>query len=182
MSSGTILSPAIRFTIPKVLNVWHARAYQGRRSDEVRQDSGDFVRSAARENGHGRRGRRKSADAEKILSRLRRLRQVDQRMADKLHRNRGLAIDGLLEGKDHEHAVGNLPHRLHPPGTPRPQLRADVVDGGRTDRRTPRRKKAGDAQSRHGRLNRPGSIAALILMSVTRRSRTGWPPRRTVAA
>ena len=49
-------------------------------------------------------------------------------MADKLHRHRGLAIDRLLEGKDHEHAVGNLPHRLHPPGTPRPQLRADVVD------------------------------------------------------
>ena len=39
-----------------------------------------------------------------------------------------LSYWSVLEGEDHEHTIDLRLHRLHPSGTPRPQLRADVVD------------------------------------------------------
>ena len=51
-------------------------------------------------------------------------------MADELHVDAGLAVERFLERKDDEHPVHVRLHRLHASGTPRPQLRADVVDDG----------------------------------------------------
>ena len=49
-------------------------------------------------------------------------------MTDPVHRHVRALVDRLLELEDDQHAIGDLPHRLHAPGTPGPQLRADVVD------------------------------------------------------
>src|SRR5205085_8433538 len=54
-------------------------------------------------------------------------RQINERMTDKLHGHAAVTVDLLLEGKDDEHAIGDLANRLQPAGTPRPDLRADVI-------------------------------------------------------
>ena len=66
--------------------------------------------------------------------RLTRRREIDQRMADELHRHARLAVDRFLERKDHQHAIGDRADRLQPPGAPRPDLRADVVDDRNAER------------------------------------------------
>jgi hypothetical protein len=55
-------------------------------------------------------------------------RQIDERMADELHVDAGVPVEGFLERKDHQHARHVTLHRPHASGPPRPQLRADVVD------------------------------------------------------
>ena len=54
--------------------------------------------------------------------------EIDQRVADKLHVDTRTAIEGLFEREDHQHTIGDPPHRLQAARPPRPQLRADVVD------------------------------------------------------
>ena len=49
-------------------------------------------------------------------------------MAHKLSLNALLAIERLLEGKDHQHLVDVLPHQFDAVLLPGPQLRADEVD------------------------------------------------------
>ena len=99
------------------------------RGDEVGRMRRTSFGPAARQHRNRRRvgiaapSRARNAVADASLRR-----EIDQRMADELHRHAGLAIDRLLERKDHEHAIGDLANRLDPPGTPRPDLRADVVD------------------------------------------------------
>ena len=51
-------------------------------------------------------------------------------MPDELHRNARLAVQGLLEGEDHEREVHETTHRPDPAPSPRPELGADVVDDG----------------------------------------------------
>ena len=61
-------------------------------------------------------------------------RQIDERMPDELDGHAGLLVDRRLERKDHEHAIDVAANRLEPPGAPRPELRADVVDDRHAER------------------------------------------------
>src|SRR2546422_518368 len=54
-------------------------------------------------------------------------------MSDEFDRHAGVAIDLLLERKDHEDEVRDLADRLQAAGAPRPDLRADVVDDGNAE-------------------------------------------------
>src|SRR6058998_1658720 len=54
-------------------------------------------------------------------------------MSDEFDRHAGVAINLLLERKDHEDEVRDLADRLQAAGAPRPDLRADVVDDGNAE-------------------------------------------------
>src|SRR5712675_1794444 len=49
-------------------------------------------------------------------------------MADELDGHTGVAINGFLERKYDEHSIRDFANRLDPSWTPRPDLRADVID------------------------------------------------------
>ena len=49
-------------------------------------------------------------NSDKMVLRMHNAREVDERMADELHRHPRLAIEGGLERKNHEHEVRNAPH------------------------------------------------------------------------
>ena len=49
---------------------------------------------------------------EELAARRRRLRQIDQRMADELDRHAASLVDRRLERKDHQHAIRDRAHRL----------------------------------------------------------------------
>src|SRR6516165_5146074 len=66
--------------------------------------------------------------AEECLARGRRRRKIEERVTDELDRNAAVAIDRLLEGEDHQDAVGERADRLQTPLPPRPDLWPDVVD------------------------------------------------------
>ena len=55
-------------------------------------------------------------------------RQLRQRMADKLGLHALIAVEGLLEGEDHQHAVDVLAHQLDAVLLPGPQLRTDKIE------------------------------------------------------
>ena len=98
------------------------------RRRQLEQDARHFVGTAAGKDRDGRRAGLQSAGREKDVARRRGLREIDQRMPDEFHGNVAVAIDRLLERKDHKHAIRDLLDRLEPLRPPRPDLRADVVD------------------------------------------------------
>src|SRR5579885_1906045 len=53
---------------------------------------------------------------------------IDQGMADELAWNARFGIDLLLEWKNDQHQIDPLGDRLNPTRSPRPDLRADIVD------------------------------------------------------
>ena len=100
-----------------------------RRRGEIRQDPRDLVRPAARQDRDGRRRRRQSA----------RRRETHRASADGFARSisgwptnstgtPACLVDRRFERKDHQHAIGDRPHRREPSGARRPDLRADVID------------------------------------------------------
>ena len=88
---------------------------------------------------------------------LGRLHQIDERMPDELHRHAGLAVDGLLERKDDEHAIGKAADRLQPCRAPGPDLRADVIDHGHAKFPDPR----GEPEVEVGRVDHNQGVRAI---------------------
>jgi hypothetical protein len=112
------------------LNVAEPLPDEGRSADQIQQNCVDLIATTSGEKRDDRPGGIKSAATQELRAWSRRRRDVEQRVPDPLHRNAGVAIDRFFKREDHEHAIGNPPHRLHSAATPGPQLWTDVVDDG----------------------------------------------------
>src|SRR5262249_59999669 len=110
------------------LDVWTLRPNPQRRIDQAWQDRADLVGTASRQERDDRLTRRKTKRREESLTGFDVGHDVQERMPDPLDRNAGLTVERLLELEDHQDAVGDPFHRLHPAGSPGPELRTDVVD------------------------------------------------------
>src|SRR5260221_11554428 len=62
---------------------------------------------------------------------------IDQRMPHIRHRHAMLAIELLLEGKDHQHVIDDPGDLLYPAAAPRPDLRGNVIEDAHAELMAP---------------------------------------------
>jgi len=112
----------------KDLQVAELLAQTQRRRPHDPQMGAELVPAAPGEQRHGRPHRIEPQGAERLIPGEHRMDEIQERVADELHRNTRLPVDLLFERQDHQHPIDRPGDLLHPTLAPGPDLRADEIE------------------------------------------------------